>query len=106
MSSLLTTSFIQDEVKDQFGYDVMELEATNSIISRSIDRCLRTLNVYKPKISRYSLTDVETSDDTVAYVESMKVLNAITADQDGTVDKILVKHGDDIDEDTPLIVLS
>lgn len=44
--------------------------------------------------------------DTVAYVESMKVLNAITANQDGTVDKILVNHGDDIDEDTPLIALS
>jgi len=53
-----------------------------------------------------SIGDRVRKGDTVAYVESMKVLNAITADQDGTVDKILVKHGDDIDEDTPLIVLS
>jgi len=44
--------------------------------------------------------------DTVAYVESMKVLNAITSSEEGTVEKILVNHGDDIEEDTPLITLS
>ena len=44
--------------------------------------------------------------DTVAYVESMKVLNAITAHESGKVTQILVNHGDDIDEDAPLIVLS
>jgi pyruvate carboxylase subunit B len=53
-----------------------------------------------------AIGDKVTKGDTVAYVESMKVLNAITANQDGTVDKILVNHGDDIDEDTPLIALS
>ena len=69
MSSLLTSSFIQDEIRDQFGYDVMEFEATNDIVTRSINRCIRTLNVYKPKISRYSLTDVTTADDTAVYVD-------------------------------------
>ena len=44
--------------------------------------------------------------DTVAYVESMKVLNAITSSEEGTVTAILVNHGDDIEEDTPLISLS
>ena len=44
--------------------------------------------------------------DTVAYVESMKVLNAITSSEEGTVSAILVNHGDDIEEDTPLISLS
>jgi len=53
-----------------------------------------------------AIGDKVTKGDTVAYVESMKVLNAITANQDGIVDKILVNHGDDIDEDTPLIALS
>lgn len=43
--------------------------------------------------------------DTVAYVESMKVINAITSSESGTVKQILVKHGDDIEEDAPLIIL-
>jgi pyruvate carboxylase subunit B len=43
--------------------------------------------------------------DTVAYVESMKVINAITSSESGTVKQILVKHGDDIEEDAQLIIL-
>lgn len=43
--------------------------------------------------------------DTVAFVESMKVINAITSTESGTVAEILVNHGDDIDEDAPLIKL-
>ncbi len=41
--------------------------------------------------------------DTVAYVESMKVINAITSSFAGTVAEITVSHGDDIEEDHPLI---
>jgi len=41
--------------------------------------------------------------DTVAYVESMKVINAITSSYTGTVAEITVNHGDDIEEDHPLI---
>ncbi len=41
--------------------------------------------------------------DTVAYVESMKVINAITSTYAGTVAEIIVSHGDDIEEDSPLI---
>lgn len=44
--------------------------------------------------------------DTVAYVESMKVINAITSSMAGTVQEILVNHGDDIEEDSPLIKLT
>lgn len=44
--------------------------------------------------------------DTVAYVESMKVINAITSPVDGTIADILVKHGDEIEEDDNLIVIS
>ena len=69
MSSLLTTSFIQDEIKDIFGYDEMCFEGTDEMISRSVARCLRTLNEYKPKISRYSLEDVSTSEDDVVYID-------------------------------------
>lgn len=43
--------------------------------------------------------------DTVAFVESMKVINAITSDESGTVSEILINHGDDIEEDSPLIKL-
>ena len=41
--------------------------------------------------------------DTVAYVESMKVINAITTSFAGTVAEITVNHGDDIEEDHPII---
>jgi len=37
--------------------------------------------------------------DTVAYIEAMKVINAITADKTGTVVEIIPAHGDDIEED-------
>jgi pyruvate carboxylase subunit B len=50
--------------------------------------------------------DVVKKGDTVAYVESMKVINAITSTEDGTVAAILAQHGDDIEEDAPLIKLS
>lgn len=50
--------------------------------------------------------DKVSKGDTVAYIESMKVINAITADQDGTVVDIPFKHGDDIEEDDVIVKLS
>ncbi len=50
--------------------------------------------------------DVIKKGDTIAYVEAMKVINAITADQDGKVVDILVNHGEDVEEDDHLIKLS
>lgn len=44
--------------------------------------------------------------DVIAYIESMKVINAITSEFDGTVAEILYKHGDDVEEDEPIIKLS
>ncbi|MGB4839278.1 MAG: biotin/lipoyl-containing protein [Saprospiraceae bacterium] len=43
--------------------------------------------------------------DTVAYVEAMKVINAITSDVSGTVVEILVVKGADVEEDQKLIKL-
>lgn len=43
--------------------------------------------------------DKITEGETVAYIEAMKVINAITADMSGTISEIMVNHGDDIDED-------
>ncbi|MEM9918031.1 MAG: biotin/lipoyl-containing protein [Bacteroidota bacterium] len=43
--------------------------------------------------------------DTVAYIESMKVINAITADKSGTVVEILAGNGDEVEEDDIIIKL-
>lgn len=37
--------------------------------------------------------------DTIAYIEAMKVINAITSDKSGTVVEILGRHGEEIEED-------
>ena len=50
--------------------------------------------------------DVIKEGDTVAYIEAMKVINAITADKSGTVVEILISHGSDIDEDDQIIKLA
>lgn len=44
--------------------------------------------------------------DTVAYVEAMKVINAITSDVSGIVNEILVNKGEEILEDQKIIKLS
>ena len=41
--------------------------------------------------------------DTVAYIESMKVVNAITADHSGEVVEVVARHGEDIGEDDIII---
>ncbi len=43
--------------------------------------------------------------DTVAYIESMKVMNAIVAEKSGTVAEILVNNGDEVEEDDIIIKL-
>ncbi|MEL6656802.1 MAG: biotin/lipoyl-containing protein [Bacteroidota bacterium] len=43
--------------------------------------------------------------DTVAYIESMKVINAVTADKAGEVAEIVARHGSDIEEDDVIVRL-
>ena len=43
--------------------------------------------------------------DKVAYIESMKVINAVTADKAGKVVEIVARHGSDIEEDDVIIRL-
>jgi len=43
--------------------------------------------------------------DTVAYIESMKVVNAIKADKSGTVVEVVAQHGEEIEEDDVIIKL-
>jgi pyruvate carboxylase subunit B len=50
--------------------------------------------------------DVVHKGDTVAYIESMKVINAITADKEGTVTEIVAQHGSPVEEDDVIIRLS
>jgi len=52
-----------------------------------------------------SIGDHVNVGDIIAYIESMKVINAISSDQEGTVVEILYKHGDDVEEDEPIIKL-
>ena len=49
--------------------------------------------------------DQITEGQTIAYIESMKVINAIAADKSGTVMEIVAKHGRDIEEDDIIIKL-
>lgn len=44
--------------------------------------------------------------DTIGYIESMKVINAITSDKAGTVAEIKAQHGEEIEEDGLIIYLS
>ena len=39
----------------------------------------------------------------VGYIEAMKVINAVSADQSGKVMEICRAHGDDVEEDDVLV---
>lgn len=52
------------------------------------------------------LGDKVTKGQTVAYIEAMKVINAIAADVSGTVTEILVSKGAEVEEDQKLIKIS
>ncbi len=43
--------------------------------------------------------DIIAEGDTIAYIEAMKVINAITADKSGTIVEVVARHGEEIDED-------
>ncbi|RMF22784.1 MAG: oxaloacetate decarboxylase [Bacteroidetes bacterium] len=43
--------------------------------------------------------------DTIGYIESMKVYNAVTADSAGIVEEILVRNGEDLEEDAVILRL-
>ncbi len=41
--------------------------------------------------------------DTIAYIEAMKVINAITADKSGKIVEIVARHGEEIEEDDVIL---
>lgn len=68
------------------------------------------INVESPLEGKFFLTksssdkavkvgDMVKEGDTIFYVESMKVINAVKAEDSGEIVEILVNHGDDIEED-------
>ena len=50
--------------------------------------------------------DIIKVGDTIGYIESMKVVNAITADKAGQVLEIKAQHGEEIEEDGVIMYLS
>lgn len=50
--------------------------------------------------------DTVKKDDVVLIIESMKLMNEVTSDVDGVVQEILVKNGDAVEYDQPLMILS
>jgi len=52
-----------------------------------------------PSETPIKVGDTISEGDTIAYIEAMKVINAITADKSGTVVEVVGRHGEEIDED-------
>ena len=85
-------------------------EKTSSKPSASATTGGPMINVESPLEGKFFLTksssdkavkvgDIVKEGDTIFYVESMKVINAVKADDGGEIVEILVNHGDDIEED-------
>lgn len=49
--------------------------------------------------------DTVKKGDVVLIIESMKLMNEVTSDVDGVVQEILVKNGDAVEYDQPLMIL-
>ena len=80
------------------------------------DEATPTANVYTGNAIKAPLPGVITSievsvgqevkaGDTVVVLEAMKMANNIEADKDGKVTAICVKQGENVLEDTPLVVI-
>ena len=50
--------------------------------------------------------DTVKKGDVIMIIESMKLMNEVTSDVDGVVQEILVKNGDAVEYDQPLMILS
>ena len=50
--------------------------------------------------------DTVKKGDVVMIIESMKLMNEVQSDMDGTVQEILVKNGEAVEYDQPLMILA
>ena len=55
---------------------------------------------------KVAVGDTVKKGDVVLIIESMKLMNEVTSDVDGVVQEILVKNGDAVEYDQPLMILS
>ena len=62
--------------------------------------------LYKVSEVKVSVGDTVKKGDVVLIIESMKLMNEVTSDVDGVVQEILVKNGDAVEYDQPLMILS
>lgn len=54
---------------------------------------------------KVAVGDEVKAGDTVVVLEAMKMANNLDAETDGKVTAVLVKEGDSVMEDTPLVVI-
>ena len=54
---------------------------------------------------KVAVGDEVKAGDTVVVLEAMKMANNLEAENDGKVTAVLVKEGDSVMEDTPLVVI-
>ncbi len=53
----------------------------------------------------FTIGDTVHKGDTVFIIESMKLMNEVQSDVEGIVDQILVKNGDPVEYDQPIMIL-
>jgi pyruvate carboxylase subunit B len=99
---------IKKDKKDYSDDDVMKSKTSPNVAGSYIDSPLEG-KFFLTKDS--SETGIKVGDQvekgqTVAYIEAMKVINAITADKSGSVTDIYFQSGDEVEEDDHIIKLS
>lgn len=126
MSATTLPNIINVEIKGEkyavkISYPETKTENTNNTASSNesaakVNESGDAIYITSPLEGKFFLTkdageigikvgDTVKKGDTVAYVEAMKVINAITSDADGTVAEILVTKGADVEEDQNIIKL-
>lgn len=108
---VVNVSYDDNEVADVAMPVVKKEETPAPVASGNLKEIIAPLEgkFYLTKDS--SETPVKIGDkvivgQTVAYIEAMKVINAITSDQEGTVVEICYKDGQDVEEDEAMIKLA
>lgn len=102
--------------KVDVAWDGAQVSKTDDAKATATDNNTNLKEILSPLEGRFYLTksssekalkigDSVNKGDVIAYIESMKVINAITSDEEGIVAEILYRHGDDVEEDEPIIKL-
>ena len=98
----------QKAKKDYASDDIVQSKTSQNIAGSYIDSPLEGKFFLTKDSSEKGLKvgDIVEKGQTVAYIEAMKVINAITADKSGEVTDIYFSPGDEVEEDDHLIGLS